>query len=555
MPPLELKKHSHFLAPEGPVVLVVMDGVAIGPNNEGNAVALANTPTLDRIWRDYPTLQLAAHGLAVGMPSWGDMGNSEVGHNAIGAGRVFNQGAKLVNQAIATGKIFEGEAWRELIAECRDGKTALHLIGLLSDGNVHSHIDHLFALIGEADRCGIERLFVHPLLDGRDVAERSALSYLRPLEALLEKIRSRGDRTYHIASGGGRMLVTMDRYFADWRIVERGYHAHVHGRGREFETAEQAISTYYNEDPKVTDQFLPEFVIHHNGSPVGPIGDGDSVIFFNFRGDRAIEISMAFEYEDFSHFDRGRTPQIRYAGMMRYDGDLMLPKRFLVLPPEIDRTIGEYLSCSGVAQLAVSETQKFGHVTYFWNGNRSGKFDEDLETYIEIPSDRIPFEQAPRMKAKEITDVVIDEMRKDRHRFIRLNYANCDMVGHTGVLDAAIEAVETVDHELGRLIDEVLARKGIVLVTADHGNSDEMFQLDKKTGAIKREPDGKRIARTSHTLNPVPFTIVAPPPIAELPIDQSIEHPMLSNIAATVLLLLGFEAPEGYDPALLRTTK
>jgi len=514
-----LKKHNLFEPPNGPLVVVIMDGIGIGASSEGNAVKIAHTPTLDRIWSTRPTTHLAAHGLAVGMPSWGDMGNSEVGHNAIGAGRVFAQGAKLVSEAIASRRLFEGETWRELTKHCLDKGSALHLIGLLSDGNVHSHIDHLFALIREADRLGIERLFVHPLLDGRDVEERSALSFVQPLEKLLEEIRAGEGRDYFIASGGGRMHVTMDRYFADWRIVERGYNAHVHGAGRAFASAEEAIRTSYGEDPEVTDQFLPEFVVHADGTPVGQVRDGDAVVFFNFRGDRAIEISMAFEKDDFEGFDRGERPDVFYAGMMQYDGNLLLPEKYLVSPPEIDRTVSEYLARAGVRQLAVSETQKFGHVTYFWNGNRSGKFDEELETYIEIPSDRIAFQKKPEMKAAEITDAVIDAMRTGRFPFIRLNYANGDMVGHTGILDAAVKAVETVDECLGRLLAAVEEMQGVAFVTADHGNSDEMFELDRKTGAIKINGEGRKV---------------------------------LSHIAATILLVLGFERPEGYDPPLFR---
>ena len=546
-----LTNHALFTPPEGPLVLVIMDGVGVGGDTPGNAVRLARTPNLDGIWHDFPTTELAAHGLAVGMPSWKDMGNSEVGHNAMGAGRVFAQGAKLVSEAIATGSLFAGETWREIVERCKNRGSALHLIGLLSDGNVHSHVDHLHALIRKADRGGVRRLFVHTLLDGRDVNERSAFTYLRPLEALLAEIRGKGDRNYRVASGGGRMVVTMDRYFADWRIVERGYNAHVHGRGRAFASAEEAIASYYEEDAAMTDQFLPEFVVHEDGKPVGAMNDGDAAVFFNFRGDRAIEISMALEHDSFDGFDRGKRPDLLYAGMMQYDGDTHLPERFLVNPPEIDHTVSEYLARAGIRQLAVSETQKFGHVTYFWNGNRSGKFDKELETYIEIPSDRIPFEQAPRMKAAEITDAVINEMKSGAWPFIRLNLANGDMVGHTGVLDAAIAAVETVDEQIGRLRTEVEAAKGVLVVTADHGNSDEMFEVNGKTGALKTDDAGKRIVLTSHTLNPVPFTIVGPPPLDSAAFDRSIERPGLSNIAATLLLLLGFEPPDGYDPPLI----
>ena len=542
-----LKRSKRFEPLPCPVVMVIMDGIGDGPDNEGNAVRLAHTPTLDTIRKNSLTVQLAAHGTAVGMPSRKDMGNSEVGHNAIGAGRIFDQGAKLVRNAIESGRLFEGEVWKEMAARCVSNSSALHLIGLLSDGNVHSHIDHVFALVRQADREGVKKLFIHPLLDGRDVSETSALEYVEPLEALLAELRAKGDRDYRIASGGGRMRVTMDRYFADWRIVERGWNAHVHGKGRSFASAKEAILTYREEEKGLSDQFLPEFVVAQNGQPVGRIQDGDCVVYFNFRGDRAIEISMAFENDGFEGFDRGERPDVYYAGMMQYDGDLLLPRHYLVLPPHIEGTVSEHLVKSGVRQLAISETQKFGHVTYFWNGNRSGKFDETLEKYIEIPSDRVPFEQRPWMKAAEITDALNAELRTGQYAFLRLNLANGDMVGHTGDLRAARLAVETVD----LCLERILQNKGIIIVTADHGNSDEMFEVDPKTGAFKTDGEGNRIVRTSHTLNPVPFIIVDPSFKGEYRINDSIENPGLSNIAATLLLLMGYEPPEDYDPALI----
>jgi 2,3-bisphosphoglycerate-independent phosphoglycerate mutase len=549
MKPLE--RSDVFRPRPGPVVLVIMDGIGEGPDNEGNAVLRARTPTLDRIRREHFHCTLAAHGPAVGMPDWGDMGNSEVGHNALGAGRVFDQGAKLVGSAIESGAIFEGEVWKEIVERCVSRRSALHLVGLLSDGNVHSHIDHLFALVRQADREGVTSLVVHPLLDGRDVPETSALEYVEPLERLLGEVSGGADRRYRIGSGGGRMNVTMDRYFADWRIVERGWNAHVHGKGRSFPSATEAIRTFREEAPGVGDQFLPEFVVVEDGAPVGTMEDGDAVVFFNFRGDRAIEITMAFENDEFDGFDRGRRPDVLYAGMMQYDGDLNLPNRFLVSPPSIDRTVSEYLAKAGIRQLAISETQKFGHVTYFWNGNRSGKFDEELERYIEVPSDRVPFEQAPAMKAAEITDALLEAVETGTYPFLRVNFANGDMVGHTGVMEAAVASVEAVDMNLARILEAVAARQGIVIVTADHGNSEEMFELDKKTGEFKLDENGRRKVRTSHTLNPVPFTIVDFAFDGEYRLAESVERPGLSNVAATVLFFLGYRAPEGYDPALV----
>jgi 2,3-bisphosphoglycerate-independent phosphoglycerate mutase len=528
-----------------------MDGVGVGPGDAGDAVGLARTPTLDLLRARFPWRTLRAHGTAVGLPDDGDMGNSEVGHNALGAGRVFDQGAKLVNQAIADGSLFRGETWTALTANCLAQRTPLHLIGLLSDGNVHSHIHHLIALIREAARTGIREVYVHTLLDGRDVPETSALVYIQQLEAALAEFDGDG-RRYRIASGGGRMVTTMDRYEADWRIVERGWNAHVHGIGRGFPSAAAAVMAYRTEFPGTTDQFLPPFVIVDDaGEPVGRIRDGAGVIFFNFRGDRAIEISRAFEQEIFPHFDRGRLPDVLYAGMMQYDGDFMIPRRFLVSPPAIDRTLGEYMARNGIRQFACSETQKFGHVTYFWNGNRGGMFDETKEVYLEVPSDRVPFEQRPWMKAAEITDAVLAELVSGNHRFLRINYANGDMVGHTGILESAILAVESVDLCLARLIETVATLDGAIIVTADHGNADEMFERTKN-GAFEIDPATDRPRkRTSHSLNPVPFSVACPTDPARYRLREDLPTAGLSNVAATVLRILGYEAPPDYDPGLL----
>ena len=547
----KLKKFSKFNGRPGPVVVVIMDGVGLNPETVGNAVATAHTPTLDYLMKNYLNTQLQAHGTAVGLPSDKDMGNSEVGHNAIGAGRVFSQGARLVNEAIETGALWKGEVWQKLIHHCLSNKSTLHFIGLFSDGNVHSHIDHLKAMILEAKKEGIKRIRIHILLDGRDVGENSALEYVRPFESFLKELNDSGV-DYAIASGGGRMLVTMDRYEADWNIVKLGWETHVLGKGEMFPSAEEAIKTFRKRDPKVTDQFLPAFVIERDGKPVGPIKDGDSVIFFNFRGDRAIEISRAFEEDNFDKFDRGPRPDVMYAGMMQYDGDLKIPKQYLVSPPAIEKTMGELLANTGITQLAISETQKYGHVTYFWNGNRSGKFNEKLETYIEIPSDMVPFEQRPWMKSAEITDRVIEELKTGKYNFARLNYANGDMVGHTGNFQAAVIAVETVDLGLSRLLNAVKEMNGIALVTADHGNSDEMFELDKN-GKPLLDKNGKPKPKTSHTLNPVPFIIFDPLFNGEYHL-ASLNKRGLSNIAATAIQLLGYQPPDYYDPSLIEFT-
>jgi 2,3-bisphosphoglycerate-independent phosphoglycerate mutase len=544
----ELKRFAKFSGSKGPVLVVVMDGIGIGPKNEGNAVLAANTPVLDRLNAESPNVQLKAHGTAVGLPSDEDMGNSEVGHNAIGAGRVFAQGARLVNDAIASGRLWQTDVWKKLIQNTKIHRSALHFIGLFSDGNVHSHMNHLKAMIVRAKEEGVRTVRVHTLLDGRDVGERSALEYVEPFERFLTELNASGV-DYAIASGGGRMKVTMDRYEADWNVVKLGWETHVQAKTERFPSAERAIRAIRERDPSVTDQFMPAFVVERNGEPVGPIRDGDSVVFFNFRGDRAIEISRAFEEDDFSKFDRGTRPRVEYAGMMQYDGDCKIPKQFLVTPPTFEHTMGQLLAQSGVTQLAISETQKYGHVTYFWNGNWSGKFSETLETYIEIPSDRVPFEQRPWMKSAEITDRLIAELKTGKHRFARVNYANGDMVGHTGVFDSAVMGVEAVDLALSRLLPVVTALDGVALITADHGNSDEMYETDK-AGRPKLDATGKPVPKTSHTLNPVPFLVVAPSLKGRFTMSSGPKLG-LSNIAATCLELLGFEPPSDYDPSLI----
>nr|VFJ65823.1 MAG: phosphoglycerate mutase [Candidatus Kentron sp. DK] len=546
-----LKKHPRFPGVEGPVVIIVMDGIGVTSNQVGNAVYQANTPVLDRLFDNYPHTALKAHGTAVGMPSDEDMGNSEVGHNAMGAGQVYNQGASLVNDAIASEALFQGDAWKEIIANTRENNSTLHFLGLFSDGNVHSHVDHLRAMILRAKAEGQKRVRIHILLDGRDVPETSALEYVEPFEQFLTETGG-SDFDVCIASGGGRMNITMDRYEANWNMVKKGWHIHVLGDGPHFESASGAIRALREEKPGgVIDQDLSPFVITKNGEPVGRIEDNDSVVFFNFRGDRAIEISRAFTEADFNVFDRVRFPSVTYAGMLQYDGDLKIPARFLVAPPAIEHTMGAYLAAAGVTQFAISETQKYGHVTYFWNGNRSGKFNEDLETYVEIPSDVVPFEERPWMKSAEITDELIRQLRSGKHRFLRVNYANGDMVGHTGIYAATLVGVESVDLALRRLLPVIDELGGVALITADHGNADEMFEVDKKTGEPKQNENGTIKAKTAHTLNPVPLIFYDNRPEAGAIALRGEEKFGLSNLAATTVNLLGFEAPDIWDRSML----
>ncbi len=545
---LTLTKHAVFPAAPGPVVLVILDGVGIGPLDEGNAWHLAKTPVLDRLMNEPVRGTLRAHGPAVGLPSEDDLGNSEVGHNALGAGRIFDQGSKLVTQAISSRRMFEGETWQWLM----EGPT-VHFIGLWSDGNVHSHIDHVYAMVNQALASGL-KVRLHLLLDGRDVPPTSALDYIEPLEARIAHWRYSG-HDVAIASGGGRMRVTMDRYEADWSMVELGWKTHVMGQGRRFPSASEAIKSFRAEAPGIDDQNLPAFVIadaEDSQLPAGPIVDGDSVVLFNFRGDRAIELSRAFDTPVgmLAQFVRERLPEVRFAGMMQYDGDLKIPKRYLVEPPVIENTVGEYLARSGYRQLAISETQKFGHVTYFFNGNNSEPFDRELERYVEIPSDNVDFSERPWMKAAEIVDRCLAELDAFKPDFVRLNLANGDMVGHTGRLLSGIIAMEAVDLSLGRLLDGIRRRGGTAVVLADHGNCEEMGERDKKSGQLKFNADGSLVMRTSHTTNPVPCIIVGPGAGTlyrwDAPADAG-----LSNVAATCLELLGLTAPEGFRPSII----
>ncbi len=542
-----LQKFSAFPGVAGPVVVIVMDGYGIPKNDAGSAIAAARKPTLDKLFAECPHITLRAHGTAVGMPSDDDMGNSEVGHNAIGAGQVYAQGAALVANAIADGAIWAGEAWKEIVAGAKAGRGVIHFIGLFSDGNVHSHIDHLKAMVAQAKVEGVKTVRIHALLDGRDVPETSALDYVVPFEAFLAEISTDGFDA-RIASGGGRQYITMDRYDANWPMVEKGWKTHVLGEGPQFANATDAVNGLRERNPGTIDQDLPEFVIADGGKPIGTIEDGDSVVFYNFRGDRAIEITRAFVEDDFDKFDRVRAPKVTYAGMLQYDGDLQLPKRFLVAPPAIKDTSGEWFSKMGLAQFACSETQKFGHVTYFWNGNRSGKFDG--ETWQEVPSDVVPFEQRPWMKAAEIADAMIAAVKSGQYKVLRCNFANGDMVGHTGNFRAATMAVEAVDLALARLLPAIEAAGGVALITADHGNADEMFELDKKTKQPAQNKDGSFKAKTAHTLNPVPLVLFDKVTGGKLGLKQT-ETAGLSNIAATVANLVGLEKHAKWDDSVL----
>ena len=513
-----------------------MDGVGISDKEYGNAVAAAYKPTLDSLMASYPWTKIKAHGTAVGLPTDDDMGNSEVGHNALGCGQVYSQGAKLVNESIESGSMYTSDIWKKLVSNCKENNSTFHFLGLLSDGNVHSHIKHLLSMIARAKQDGVKKCRIHILLDGRDVPATSGMTYIKELEDKLAELND-ADFDGKIASGGGRMKITMDRYEANWDMVKLGWETHVLGQGRQFASAAEAYETLRTETGAI-DQDLPPFVIAENGKPVGTVEDGDSVVFFNFRGDRSIEISRAFtEGADFDKFDRVRVPKTLYAGMLQYDGDLKIPENFLVAPPAIKNTLTEALVKAGIKEYAVSETQKYGHVTYFWNGNRSEKFSEELEDYDEVDSDTVPFEQRPWMKAAEVTDKLIEAIYSGKYGFIRCNYPNGDMVGHTGVLSAVITAMEAVDAGLARVKEAADKYGYTLLVTADHGNADQMLETKK----------GKTSVRTAHSLNPVPFIIYDP--------DNKYEikdgHYGLANVAPTIVTMMGLETPDCWQPSMI----
>ncbi|XP_009370858.1 2,3-bisphosphoglycerate-independent phosphoglycerate mutase-like [Pyrus x bretschneideri] len=546
------KLPDHPKLPKGKVIgLIVLDGWGEANADQYNCIHVAETPVMDSLKKGAPERWrlVRAHGTAVGLPTEDDMGNSEVGHNALGAGRIFAQGAKLVDAALASGKIFEGEGFK-YVKESFATNT-LHLIGLMSDGGVHSRLDQLLLLLKGASEHGAKKIRVHVLTDGRDVLDGSSVGFAEILENDLAKLREKGVDA-QVASGGGRMYVTMDRYENDWSVVKRGWDAQVLGEAPyKFKHAVEAIKTLRAE-PNANDQYLPPFVIvDDSGKPVGPIVDGDAVVTFNFRADRMVMIAKALEYADFDKFDRVRVPKIRYVGMLQYDGELKLPSRYLVEPPEIDRTSGEYLTYNGVRTFACSETVKFGHVTFFWNGNRSGYFNDKMEEYVEIPSDSgITFNVQPKMKAVEIAEKARDAILSGKFEQVRVNLPNGDMVGHTGDIEATIVACKAADEAVKIILDAIERVGGIYVVTADHGNAEDMVKRNK-TGQPLLDKSGNIQILTSHTLQPVPIAIGGPGLAPGVRFRKDLPSGGLANVAATVMNLHGFQAPSDYEPSLI----
>ncbi|CAM8964695.1 hypothetical protein QQ045_004739 [Rhodiola kirilowii] len=545
------KLADHPKIPKGKTIaLIVLDGWGEASPDQYNCIHVAETPTMDALKQGNPDYWrlVRAHGTAVGLPSEDDMGNSEVGHNALGAGRIFAQGAKLVDAALASGKIYDGEGFN-YIKESFETNT-LHLIGLLSDGGVHSRLDQVQLLLKGASERGAKRIRVHFLTDGRDVLDGSSIEFVETLEQDLAQLRKQGVDA-RVASGGGRMYVTMDRYENDWSVVKRGWDAQVLGEAPyKFTNALEAVKKLKADGHN--DQYMPPFVIvDENEKPVGPIVDGDAVVTFNFRADRMTMLAKALEWEKFDSFDRVRFPKIRYCGMLQYDGELKLPNKYLVSPPEIERTSGEYLVHNGIRTFACSETVKFGHVTFFWNGNRSGYFNSELEEYVEIPSDSgITFNVQPKMKALEIGETARDAILSGKFDQVRVNIPNGDMVGHTGDIEATVVACKAADEAVKMILDAIEQVGGIYVVTADHGNAEDMVKRNK-TGQPLLDKSGKIQILTSHTLQPVPIAIGGPGLAPGVRFRKDVPDGGLANVAATVMNLHGFEAPSDYEPTLV----
>ncbi|KAG0490483.1 hypothetical protein HPP92_007346 [Vanilla planifolia] len=520
---LSWKLVDHPKLPKGKTVaVVVLDGWGEANPDKYNCIHTARTPTMDSLKTGAPEKWrlVRAHGTAVGLPTEDDMGNSEVGHNALGAGRIYAQGAKLVDLALASGKIYDGEGFKYIQEYFEKG--TLHLIGLLSDGGVHSRLDQLQLLLKGASEHGAQRIRVHVLTDGRDVIDGTSVGFVETLENDLANLRQKGVDA-QIASGGGRMFVTMDRYENDWDVVKRGWDAQVLGEApNKFHSAVEAVKKL-REVPKANDQYLPPFVIvDENGQAVGPIVDGDAVVTFNFRADRMVMLAKALEYENFDKFDRVRFPKIRYAGMLQYDGELKLPSHYLVSPPEIERTSGEYLVHNGIRTFACRNSSDVG----------------------------ITFNVQPKMKALEIGEKARDAILSGKFDQVRVNIPNGDMVGHTGDVEATVVACEAADQAVKMILDAIEHVGGIYLVTADHGNAEDMVKRNK-SGQPLFDKQGNVQILTSHTLQPVPVAIGGPGLAPGVRFRNDVPNGGLANVAATFINLHGFEAPADYETTLI----
>lgn len=528
---------------DGPILLVILDGVGLRQDRYGNAVLQAHTEFIDQLFEKYPWVSLEASGEAVGILK-GQMGNSEVGHNALGAGQIIKQGIAKIEDDFQTGAIWQSAAWRGAIANVKEHSSTLHFSGIFSDGGVHSSLSQLFKMLEQAQKEGIERVRIHLVLDGRDVPPQSADQYIKILEDKIQYLKTISDfpLDYRIASGGGRMVFIADRYESDWSIVKKGWDALVYGKADHyFANATQAITEMRVKEPSLQDQYFPSFVIVEQNSdrqldssqPVGLVKDGDSFIYYDFRADRALEITKAFTEQNFHGFDRGtennRPLNVYFAGMTEYDADQHIPAHCLVAPIKITNTLHEILSRNNISQLAVAETVKFGHITYYFNGNSYEPAKK--EEFLEIKSDTRPFDERPWMKAAEITDAVLEKISetdpngKPKYQFVRINYAGGDMVGHFGELEPTIVAMEAIDLQLARLAKVVDQLGGMMIITADHGNAEEVY-----------DPNTKQ-PKTSHTTNPVPCWFYDNTQNKSLYQINQIEYSGLSNVAPTIAKL------------------
>ena len=499
-------------------VLVIMDGFGIAHEGGGNAISIAKKPNLDRIFAENAYTQLSASGLDVGLPE-GQMGNSEVGHTNIGAGRVVYQELTRITKSIDDGDFFSNPALMGAIENCKKNNSALHLAGLLSSGGVHSHISHLFGLIDLARKNGLEKVYVHCIMDGRDVSPTSGVDFIAQLQQKLDEAKV------------GKIATVMGRYYAmdrdtNWDRVVKAYNAMVKGEGQLITDPIEAVkASYQTKDENgslLTDEFIRPMVMTENGAPVGLVKENDSVIFFNFRPDRAREITRTFVDDEFKGFERTRFP-LYYVCMTQYDASM--PNVEVAFKPEkLVNTFGEYISKKGLKQLRIAETEKYAHVTFFFNGGVENVYEgEDRQL---IPSPKVAtYDMQPEMSAYKVADACVDLINKDKYDCIILNFANCDMVGHTGVMSAAVSAVEAVDECLGKVVDALMAKDGQVLITADHGNADCMI-----------DPETHK-AFTAHTTNPVPLIVMGAG-------DVKLNKGKLADLAPTMLDLMGLEQPE-----------
>lgn len=596
---------------DGPVVLVVMDGVGLSARRSGNAVRQAHTEFLDYVMLNYLNIPLAASGEAVGiMP--GQMGNSEVGHNALGSGQIIKQGIAQVEEAFATGDVWRSKAWTGAMKHLSIGndKThTLHFAGIFSDGGVHSDIKHLEQMIKRAYDEGVRKIRIHCIFDGRDVSPQSEPKYIERIENYCRKFK---DADFRIASGAGRMVATADRYESDWGMVKQGWDLMVYGQApRAFYNASEAIRTFRHEDPALQDQYIPAFVIIEDSAarsalatraikargskaplgrktePVGKVQPGDAFIYYDFRADRAVEIARAFTETDFDKFDRGNIAKtsklptrsnieakvqdgklaiatkvgmkfakdtdsnhqkkapahtktglrdVYFAGLTEYDSDRHIPQNTLVPPIKIRDPLNVFLGRNKVSQMAISETVKFGHITYYFNGNSYKRAPR--EGQIEILSDTLPFNTRPWMKSAEITDAALNAL--DKFQFVRLNYPGGDMVGHFAELEPTITALEAIDLQLARLAKKVDELGGIMIITADHGNAEELL-------------DHNGQPKTAHSTNPVPCIFYDNTKNAKKYRKANLTHPGLANVAATIATLLGLpDYPATWQKPLIK---